>query len=263
MAAICNGIAAYGALIPFGATFLNFIGYAQGAARLSALSHFRVLYIMTHDSIGLGEDGPTHQPVEILALLRATPNMQMFRPADGNEVSAAYLKAIENRHKPSVLALTRQGLPQLEGSSVEKASKGGYVLQDFPKDSDKFDITLVGTGSEVSLCVDAAKVLAAEGKKVRVVSLPCWEVFEEQPDAYKKGVFVQGVPVLSVEAASTFGWEKYAHGSCGVNTFGASAPIKDVYKKFGLVPNAVAEKAKSLVKLYEGQQVPYLLNRLQ
>lgn len=224
MAAICNGLAAYGALIPFGATFLNFIGYAQGALRLTALSHFRALYIMTHDSIGLGEDGPTHQPVEILALLRSTPNLMVFRPADGNEVSAAYLRAIESLHTPSVLCLSRQNLPHLEGSTIEKASKGGYVLQDMG--GDKPDIILTGTGSEVSICLEAAKLLSAEGLKVRLVSLPCWEVFAEQPAAYQKSVFLSGVPVLSVEAMSSYGWDRYAHYSVGLNTFGASGPYK-------------------------------------
>jgi len=260
MAAICNGLAAYGALIPFGATFLNFIGYAQGAFRLSALSHFRVLYIMTHDSIGLGEDGPTHQPVEILALLRSTPNCLVLRPADGNEVSGAYIAALENKHRPSVLCLTRQNLPQLEGSSVEKSLQGAYILSQ-PAAGDA-EVILVGTGSETSLCVDASKLI--QNVKVRVVSMPCWELFEDQSKEYKESVFLvngQPVPVLSVEAMSTFGWERYAHGCAGMKTFGASGPYKDVYKKFGLMPPTVAEKAKKLIDYYKGKQVPNLVTK--
>ena len=260
MAAICNGIAAYGGFIPFASTFLNFIGYAQGSVRLSALSHFRVIYIMTHDSIGLGEDGPTHQPIEILSLLRATPNLITLRPADGNEVSGSYLAAFENGKRPSVLCLTRQNLPHLEGSSIEKTMKGGYVLQDLSSDN-QLQIILVGTGSEVSLAVDAAKLLASEGVNVRVVSMPSTELFDDQSEEYKLSVFPAGVPVFSMEAMSTFGWQKYAHASVGVDTFGASAPYKDLYKKFGLVPNVVVEKSKKVVAFWRGKQVPSLVQR--
>lgn len=202
-----------------------FYRYAQGSFRLSCLSHFRVIYIMTHDSIGLGEDGPTHQPVEIIPLVRATPNAICLRPADGNEVSGAYLAAFQQTRRPSVLCLTRQNVPHLEGSSVEKTLKGAYVLQDFGSAAGPH-VILVGTGSETSLCVEAAKLLAAEGVKVRVVSMPSWELFEDQGQDYKLSVFPAGVPVLSVEASSTFGWSRYAHGSLGVDTFGASAPAK-------------------------------------
>jgi transketolase len=223
MAAICNGLAAYGGLIPFGATFFNFLGYAQGAFRLSALSQLRVLYIMTHDSIGLGEDGPTHQPIEMLALCRSTPNSLTMRPADGNEVSGCYLAAFENAKRPSVLCLTRQNLPQLEGSSIEKTLKGGYLLQDFGTPQ----VILVGTGSEVSLCVEAAKLLSQSDVGARVVSLPCWELFDEQSSEYKQSVLLvngKAVPVLSVEVMSSYGWGNFAHASVAINTFGASGP---------------------------------------
>lgn len=223
MAAICNGISAYGALIPFGATFFNFISYALGAVRLSALSKHHVLYIMTHDSIGLGEDGPTHQPIETLAEMRALPNILNLRPADGNEVSGSYLVALEQLHRPSVLILTRQNLPHLEGSSIEAVRRGAYVLQG---KEGKADICFVATGSEVSLAVDAAAELAKEGIKARVVSMPCWELFEEQPQEYKETVFPGGVPVVSIEAMSTFGWERWAHAPIGIDTFGASGPYK-------------------------------------
>ncbi|KAJ3046251.1 Transketolase [Rhizophlyctis rosea] len=248
MAAICNGMEAYGAIIPFGATFFNFISYAAGSVRLSALSKHQVLYIMTHDSIGLGEDGPTHQPIETLAHLRALPNFLSLRPADGNETSGAYLAALQNIHRPSTLILTRQNLPHLAGTSIEKTLKGGYLLQDV---EGKADLTIVATGSEVSLAVDTAAVLLKEGIKARVVSMPCTDLFDEQPLEYKESVFPPGVPTLSVEAMTTFGWSKYAHASVGIDSFGASAPAKDLFKKFGLVPDAVAEKAKALVSYYK------------
>nr|KAJ3413563.1 Transketolase [Polyrhizophydium stewartii] len=257
MAAICNGINAYGALIPFGATFFNFISYALGAVRLSALSKHQVIYIMTHDSIGLGEDGPTHQPIETLASIRALPNLVTLRPADGNETSGAYAAALENRHRPTVIILTRQNLPHLAGSTVEKTLRGAYVLS---QPEGHADITLVATGSEVSLAVSTAALLANEGVHARVVSMPSWELFEEQPHDYKLSVFPDGIPTLSIEAMTTLGWSKYAHASVGIDTFGASAPAPLLFKKFGLVPDAVAEKAKKLVAFYKGRVPESKLN---
>lgn len=252
MCAVLNGISAFGfGFIPFGASFLNFINYASGAVRLSSLSKHQVIYIMTHDSIGLGEDGPTHQPIEILASLRAQPNLNVFRPADGNETSAAYIKAIQTKQTPSVLCFTRQAVPHLQGSSIEKALKGGYILQDVPTPK----IILAGTGSEVSLCVEAAKILKSENIPVRVVSLPCLSLFDSQCRRYREKVLPKGIPVLSVEAASTFGWAKYAHMSCGIDTFGISAPAKKIFEHFGLVPEAVAMKAKKLLMKF-----PKMLN---
>ncbi|KAG0230977.1 Transketolase [Actinomortierella wolfii] len=257
MSAIMNGLDAYGGIIPGGATFLNFISYASGAVRLSALSGHRVLYIMTHDSIGLGEDGPTHQPIETMAMIRATPNLIDYRPADGNETSGAYLFAIESKKRPTVLAFTRQDLPQLEGSSIEKTLKGGYVLQDV----EDAQVTLVGTGSEVSLCVDAAKELAKKGIKARVVSMPSTKVFDEQPFEYRASVLKDGIPTVSVEAMTTFGWAKYAHESIGIDTFGASGPYKEVYAHFGLVPDAVAAKVEKIVEYYKSAPLPCLVRK--
>jgi transketolase len=227
MAGIMNGLSAYGTIIPAGGTFLNFVSYAAGSMRLSALSHQRVIYVATHDSIGLGEDGPTHQPIETLAHFRALPNMMVWRPADGNETSAAYYVALTNTSTPSLLALTRQNLPQLEASTLERAIKGGYVaLED-----ESAQVTLVATGSEVSLCLEAAKYLADNHSiKARVVSLPCFEVFDSQPKDYKLSVIPAGIPTLSVEVMSTLGWEKYSHEQFGLNRFGASGPYKEVYK---------------------------------
>ena len=221
-----NGIAAYGTLIPAGGTFLNFVSYAAGSVRLSSLSHRRVIYIATHDSIGLGEDGPTHQPIETLVHFRALPNMMVWRPADGNETSAAYYMALTSKSTPSILALTRQNLTHLENSTIKNAIKGGYVaLED-----DNADITLVSTGSEVSLCIDAVKVLREKGIAARVVSMPCTEVFDAQPKEYQLAVIPDGTPAMSVEVMSTLGWEKYTHEQFGLNRFGASGAYKDVYK---------------------------------
>ncbi|ORX72465.1 transketolase [Linderina pennispora] len=258
MAAISNGIAAYGANIPFASTFLNFISYAAGATRLSALSHFRVLYVMTHDSIGLGEDGPTHQPIETFAMLRATPNYLNFRPADGNEVSGAYYAALTHATRPSVLSLTRQNLPQLEGSSIENTLKGGYHLKTYGAAAQP-DLVAVGTGSEVSIAVDAAKLLAEKhGLTVKVVSMPCLELFNEQPAEYRHQVLTPGVPSISVEALSTFGWHKYVHHPIGIDTFGASGPYQQLYEKFGLVPETIATKALKVIEYYKTNAVPTL-----
>ncbi|KAI9242285.1 MAG: transketolase [Podila humilis] len=258
MSAIMNGLDAYGGIIPAGATFLNFISYASGAVRLSALSGHRVIYIMTHDSIGLGEDGPTHQPIETMAMIRATPTLVDMRPADGNETSGAYLFAISAKDRPSVLALTRQDLPQLEGSSVEKTLFGGYVLQEI----EGADVTLVGTGSEVSLCVDAAKLLKEQGIKARIVSMPSTTLFDEQSHEYRASVLIDGVPSVSVEAMTTFGWNRYAHESLGIDTFGASGPYKEVYRHFGLVPDVVAAKVQKIVAFYKGEgHVPSLVRK--
>ncbi|KZM26554.1 Transketolase [Ascochyta rabiei] len=247
MAAVMNGLSAYGTIIPAGGTFLNFVSYAAGAVRLSALSHQRLIHVATHDSIGLGEDGATHQPIETLAHFRALPNCMVWRPADGNETSAAYYMALTSKGTPSILALTRQNLPQLEGSTLENGIKGGYVALE----KEGADVTLVSTGSEVSLCLEAVKTLEEQGLKARVVSLPCWEVFDAQDKEYKLSVIPDGIPTLSVEVMSTLGWEKYSHEQFGLNRFGASGPYKDVYKKFEFTPEGVAKRAKLTVDFYK------------
>ncbi|WPH02431.1 putative transketolase [Acrodontium crateriforme] len=247
MAGMMNGMAAYGTVIPAGGTFLNFVSYAAGSVRLSSLAHHRVLYIATHDSIGLGEDGPTHQPIETLAHFRALPNMMVWRPADGNETSAAYYMALTSKGTPSILALTRQNLPQLEASTLENGIKGGYVaLED-----KSAQITLVATGSEVSLCLEAVKTLKDQNIKARVVSMPCVEVFDAQPKEYKLSVIPDGIPALSVEVMSTLGWEKYSHEQFGLNRFGASGPYKDVYKKFEFTPEGIAKRAVATIEFYK------------
>lgn len=251
MGAICNGIALHGSgLIPFGATFLVFTDYMRNSIRLSALSQARVVWVMTHDSIAVGEDGPTHQPVEHVASLRMIPQLNVFRPADGNETSAAYKVAIESKSTPTLIALSRQGLPQLNGSSIEKAEKGGYVLScGFAPE--ELDLILIGTGSELSLCVKAADILKAEGKKVRVVSLPCWELFEAQSEEYKDSVLPKVAKKrLAVEAGTTFGWCRYTGdqgGAVGIDRFGASAPGGVCLEKFGFTVDNVVAKAKELI----------------
>jgi transketolase len=203
---------------------------------------------MTHDSIALGEDGPTHQPVEHIASLRAIPNLLVIRPADGNETSGAYKVAIENRHRPTLLALSRQGLPNLAASSVDIVAKGAYIASDSEGTP---ALILIGTGSEVYLCIQAAEKLRAEGLKVRVVSMPCWELFEEQDGAYKESVLPKAVKKrLAVEAGTSFGWCRYTTdegSSISVDTYGASAPGGVVLEKFGYTVDNVIAQAKALL----------------
>jgi transketolase len=247
MFAILNGLSVYGGIIPYGGTFLNFLTYGWGAARLSALSHLRAIFVMTHDSIGLGEDGPTHQPIETLALTRATPNMLTFRPADGNEVSGTYLAAITNLTRPSVIALSRQNVPHLKGSSIEAVLKGAYVLS---SDANP-QIVFVSTGSEVCIAVEAAKELSHKNIAVRVVSMPCSELFDDQSREYKKEVFPLGVPVISIEALGTFGWDRYSHAHIGMTTFGESGKVEDLYPYFKITSEHAVSKAQSVIKHFE------------
>ena len=253
MGAICNGIALHSSgLIPYGATFLIFTDYMRAAIRLSALSDVGAIWVMTHDSIGQGEDGPTHQPIETLASLRAIPNLTVIRPADGNEVSGAYKVAIQQakQNKPTLMAFTRQGVPNLEGTSMDDVSKGAYVVAcGFAPE--ELDLILIGTGSELQLCVGAADKLKAEGKKVRVVSIPSWELFEAQEEAYKDSVLPKVANKrLSVEAASSFGWQKYTGfegGSVSIDRFGSSAPGAVCMEKFGFTVDNVVAKAKEVI----------------
>ncbi len=250
MGAICNGIALHGSgLIPYGATFLIFTDYMRAPIRLSALSEAGSIWVMTHDSIGQGEDGPTHQPIETLASLRAIPNLTVIRPADGNECSGAYKVAIEksNQNAPTLLAFSRQNLPNLPGTSIAGVAKGAYTIVDC---NGTPDLIFIGTGSEVSLCVDAASKLTSEGKKVRVVSMPSWELFDVQDAAYKESVLPKAVTKrLSVEAAASFGWHKYIGtegDTVSIDRFGASAPGGVCMEKFGFSVDNVLAKAKAL-----------------
>lgn len=249
MGAICNGILLHNSgLVPYCATFLVFADYMRGAIRLSALSEAGVIYVMTHDSIGLGEDGPTHQPVETVASLRVIPNLLVIRPADGNETSGAYKVAMQNRKRPTLLALSRQALVNLEKSSADIVAKGAYVASDSEGTP---ELILIGTGSEVDLCIKAAEQLRTAGKKVRVVSMPCWELFDEQDAAYKESILPKAVTKrLSVEAGSSMGWHRFV-GTEGdviaIDTFGASAPGAVCLEKFGFTVDNVLAKAKALL----------------
>lgn len=248
MGAIVNGMALHGGVIPYGATFLIFSDYIKPALRLSALMKCKSKFIFTHDSIGLGEDGPTHQPVEQLMSLRAIPEMTVIRPADANETSEAWRIAIESIG-PVSLILTRQGLPILDRKKHkinEGVRKGAYILEDSDK---KPDIILIGTGSEVHLALEASDKLKKEGKKVRVVSMPSFELFEKQDLQYKDSILIPGVPKLAIEAGITLGWHKYVGDNgdvLGLNRFGASAPGKTVFKELGFSVEEVVRKANEL-----------------
>ena len=244
MGSILNGMS-LSKLRPFGSGFLIFSDYMRAPIRLSAIMELPVIYIFTHDSIGVGEDGPTHQPVEQLISLRAIPGLIILRPGDANEVAEAWRMILQFRHEPVCLILSRQNMPTLDRTRYGPASglaKGAYILATAA--GDKLDVILIGTGSEVSLCVDAYEKLTQAGIKARVVSMPSWELFEHQSQDYKDSVLPPGVkPRVSVEQASTVGWNRYAGRTIGMHTFGASAPLKELQKKFGFTPDAVMAAA--------------------
>jgi transketolase len=252
MGSIVNGMAYHGGLVPFGATFLVFSDYMRPPIRLSALSHLGSIWVFTHDSIGVGEDGPTHQPVEQLAALRAIPNLVILRPADANEVREAWKIAVENRHRPTALVLTRQNLPTLDRSLFAPADgvrKGAYVLADLGPG--KPQIILMASGSEVSLIVEAGKRLADKGFSL-LVSFPSWELFAEQDEAYRDSVLLPDIEArLSVEAGVSQGWHRWVgpKGSVlGLDRYGASAPAKLVFENLGLSVDHVEELASGLLK---------------
>jgi transketolase len=248
MAAAMNGIALHGGFVPYGGTFLVFSDYARGAMRLSALMGQRVVYVMTHDSIGLGEDGPTHQPIEHLASLRALPNLNVFRPADAIETAECWEIALTSRTTPSVLSLSRQNLPTLERPIAENLSaRGAYVLRE---PSSGRHITLIATGSEVEIALLAADLLWARGVRAAVVSMPCWELFEAQSPTYRAKV-LGATPRVAVEAASRFGWDRWLGERgvfVGMKGFGASAPAGALYKRFGITAENVASAAEALLR---------------
>ena len=249
MAAIANGITLYGGTKTFVGTFFVFSDYLKPMARLAALMKIPVTYVLTHDSIGVGEDGPTHEPIEQLAMLRAMPNINVFRPADATETAAAWSSAITSKNTPTVLALSRQNLPQIEGSSKE-ALKGGYIIAESIKA--KPDAIIIASGSEVSLAVDAKKELMEKGFDIRVVSMPCMDIFEQQSDEYKEKILPQTVEKrLVVEAGSSICWGKYLGfkgKSVTIDTFGASAPANVLFKKYGFTVENVVNKALSMLK---------------
>src|SRR6266487_4864132 len=245
MGAALNGINLFGGLIAYGGTFLIFSDYMKPAIRIAAISSVPSIFVFTHDSIGLGEDGPTHQPIEHLMALRAVPNLTVIRPADANEVAEAWRMALTRKHSPTALALTRQSLPTLEGTDRGMLSKGAYVLKDFGENP---QLILIASGSEVSLIYGAAEKLFAEGTAVRVVSFPSWKLFEEQDETYHESVLPKNITArLAVEAGATLGWERYAKSVIGLDHYGASAPYKVIFEKFGFTVENVVSKAKELI----------------
>lgn len=251
MAAINNGISLYGPFIPYGGTFLIFSDYMRNSIRLSALSKLQVLYILTHDSIGLGEDGPTHQPISQLMSLRLIPNLNVYRPADYFETIYCYKKALETTNTPSSLVLSRQSLPTLEIENYDDIEKGAYILKK-EIDGQEIDLILIGTGSEVSICLEASKKLKKENVNVRVVSMPCWELFEQQSEEYKNKVLPKNVDnKISVEAGTTIGWSQYVGNygtSIGINDFGESAPGKVIMEKKGFSVENICNTYKKLLE---------------
>lgn len=253
MGAILNGIAAHGGMIPFGATFLIFSDYMRPPMRLAALAGLHVIYVFTHDSIGLGQDGPTHQPVEQLLGLRAIPNMLVIRPADANETAAAWRIAVEHTGGPVALALTRQNVPIFDPKKYPQillgVRSGGYVLE-HARENRHLDITLIATGSEVHLALQAREKLEDRGVGVRVVSLPCWNLFDQQPEEYKEAVLPPEVPMLAMEAGTSLGWRPYVGpgiATVGVDRFGASAPGEALMRAYGLTVEHVVQQALSMV----------------
>jgi transketolase len=247
MGGIMNGLALHG-LRPYGGTFLIFSDYMRPTIRLAGMMGLPVIYVFTHDSIGLGEDGPTHQPVEHLAALRAIPNLVVIRPADGNETSQAWKVAIDRKTGPTALVLTRQNVPQITtGKSL--LFRGGYILRDSADEDPR--VILLATGSEVHIALAAADRLQEEGIGARIVSMPSWELFDAQPEEYRNSVLLKGVPRLSIEAGRTWIWDHYLHSdpglAIGVDRYGASAPYQVIYEQFGLTAESIARKAKQLL----------------
>jgi transketolase len=247
MSAIMNGISLHGGLIPFGATFLMFSEYARNALRMSALMKIRSLFVYTHDSIGLGEDGPTHQPIEQIPTLRMIPNMSVWRPCDAVESAVSWQQAVERKDGPSCLIFSRQGLPHQERTDAQIAdiAKGGYILKDCDGTP---DAVIIATGSEVALAAGAWNVITATGKKVRLVSMPSVDAFESQHEDYRTAVLGNDIPTVAVEAAVTAGWYKYADVVVGIDRFGESAPADQLFKEFGFTVENVVEAVESVYK---------------
>ncbi len=252
MGSILNGMALHGGLRPYGGTFLVFSDYMRPAIRLAALMKLPVIYVFTHDSIGLGEDGPTHQPIEHLASLRAIPNLTVIRPADANETAEAWKAAVSNTNGPTALSLTRQGLPTLDRNTLAAADglhRGGYILKE--PESEPARVILIGSGSEIDIALKAALQLSEHNIAARVVSMPCWELFDAQPDDYRRKVLPPEIPVrVAVEAGSRQGWSRYvgsAGAVIGLDHFGASAPSNVLYQKFDITAENIVEKTLSLM----------------
>ncbi|MGA0077753.1 MAG: transketolase-like TK C-terminal-containing protein, partial [Pelagibacteraceae bacterium] len=247
MAAAMNGLALYGGIIPYGGTFLIFSDYCKPSIRLSALMGLKVIYIFSHDSIGLGEDGPTHQPIEQLAGLRAIPNLNVFRPADINETLECWQIALKSKKTPSAIVLSRQKLPYVNPSFTKenKCELGAYVVN---ATSQNNKITLIASGSEVEIALEAQKKLKESNIDSKVVSMPCQELFDQQNNQFKNEIIQKDIPVITIEAGSVMGWEKYSKNNMGINSFGESGPYKEVYEHFDLTSDKIVALAKKLVR---------------
>ena len=247
MAAAMNGLALYGGIIPYGGTFLIFSDYCKPSIRLSALMGLKVIYIFSHDSIGLGEDGPTHQPIEQLAGLRAIPNLNAFRPADINETLECWQIALKSKKTPSAIVLSRQKLPYVNPSFTKenKCELGAYVVN---ATSQNNKITLIASGSEVEIALEAQKKLKESNLDSTVVSMPCQELFDQQNNQFKNDIIQKDIPVITIEAGSVMGWEKYSKNNMGINSFGESGPYKEVYKHFDLTSDKIVALTKKLVR---------------
>jgi len=247
MCAVMNGVALHGGHIPYGGTFLVFSDYARNALRLAALMGIRVIYVFSHDSIGLGEDGPTHQPIEHAASLRLMPNMELWRPADSAETAVAWGAALRRQNGPTALVLTRQNVPFLKKASAGDIGRGGYVVSDAPQAR----AVLIATGSEVQLALGAQALLQAQGLPVRVVSMPCTSAFDRQDESYRNSVLIPGLPRVAVEAGVTDYWRKYVglEGAVvGIDRYGESAPAGELFKHFGFTPENIVKVVRSIVK---------------
>jgi dihydroxyacetone synthase len=245
MAAIANGLAAYGpgTILPVTASFFMFYIYAAPAVRMGALQRLQVIHVATHDSIGAGEDGPTHQPIELAVLYRAMPNMLYIRPGDSEEVAGAWIVAIESKDRPSIISTSRHAIPQLKQTRRDKVRRGAYVLQEAPDGSEPADVTLIGTGAELSFALNVQEELhKTKGIRARVVSFPCQRLFEEQPLEYRRETLQRhvGVPAVVIEAYASTGWERYANAGLCMKTFGHSLPGKYIYQHFGYTTSRMA-----------------------
>jgi len=245
MAAAMNGMSLHGGVIPYSGTFLAFADYSRAAIRLGALMEARVIHVMTHDSIGLGEDGPTHQPVEHVASLRAIPNLLVFRPADAVEAAECWKVALQQQRTPSVMTLSRQKTPHVRTQGGDLSAKGAYEL--LPAEGGEAQVTIFASGTEVGVAVAARDILQSKGKPTRVVSTPCWELFDKQDAAYQAAVIGKAPVRVAVEAGIRMGWERFIGETgkfVGMKSFGASAPFEVLYQKFGITPEAVVEAAQ-------------------
>jgi transketolase len=244
MGGAVNGMAAHGGIVrPYGSTFLQFADYMRGSVRLSALTGLQVAWVYTHDSVALGEDGPTHQPVEHVMALRAIPELVVLRPADANETAAAWLTTLRDVEGPVAFALSRQDLPVLADADADGVARGAYVL----RDADDPQVVLVGTGAEVHTALGAADLLAGDGVRARVVSMPSWELFEAQDEAYRDEVLLPTLPSVSVEAGISLGWDRWVDRSVAIDRFGASAPGTEVLERLGITPEHVAEVVREVL----------------